>query len=49
MTPPQMTDEEIELDREWRARFGQPLPVLGCADIVRSILTPADATPAKAA
>lgn len=33
-----MTSEEIELDREWRARFGQPLPMLGCADIVRRIL-----------
>jgi hypothetical protein len=33
-----MTTEEIELDREWRARFGQPLPMLGCADIVRRIL-----------
>jgi hypothetical protein len=38
MTSPQMTTEEIELDREWRARFGQPLPMLGCADIVRRIL-----------
>lgn len=35
---PQMTDEEIELDREWRLRFGQPLPILGCAEIVRRIL-----------
>jgi len=38
MTPARMTAEEIELDREWRARFGQPLPILGCADIVRRIL-----------
>jgi len=42
-----MTTEEIELDREWRARFGQPLPMLGCADIVRRILLSSDcaATP----
>jgi hypothetical protein len=38
MTTAQMTPEEIELDRQWRARFGQPLPMLGCADIVRRIL-----------
>ncbi|WP_332678961.1 hypothetical protein [Brevundimonas sp.] len=38
MASAQMTTEEIELDREWRARFGQPLPMLGCADIVRRIL-----------
>lgn len=44
MTSAQMTTEEIELDREWRTRFGQPLPMLGCADIVRRILlTPAGA------
>ncbi|WP_156389410.1 DNA methylase [Brevundimonas sp. Root1423] len=43
-----MTAEEVELDREWRARFGQPLPMLGCADIVRRILLLPDsaATPA---
>lgn len=33
-----MTPEEAELDKEWRARFGQPLPMLGCAAIVRQIL-----------
>lgn len=38
MTAPQMTPEEIKLDREWRVRFGQPLPMLGCANIVRRIL-----------
>jgi hypothetical protein len=38
MASAHMTTEEIELDREWRARFGQPLPMLGCADIVRRIL-----------
>jgi hypothetical protein len=51
MTSPRMTPEEMELDREWRARFGQPLPMLGCADIVRRILlqpedAAATATPA---
>jgi hypothetical protein len=30
--------EEVELDGEWRARFGQPLPILGCADLVRRLL-----------
>lgn len=34
-----MSLEERELDRQWQALFGQPLPMLGCADIVRSILT----------
>lgn len=38
MTAPEMTNEDIDLDRQWRARFGQPLPMLGCADIVRHIL-----------
>jgi hypothetical protein len=33
-----MTPEDRELDRQWRSRFGQPLPMLGCADIVRRIL-----------
>jgi len=43
MIAPQMTAEEMELDREWRARFGQPLPMLGCADIVRRILLTSEA------
>lgn len=38
MTTSEMTTEDVELDRLWRARFGQPLPMLGCADIVRQIL-----------
>lgn len=38
MNAPEMTPEDIELDRQWRTRFGQPLPMLGCADIVRQIL-----------
>lgn len=49
MTSPQMTAEEMELDREWRARFGQPLPMLGCADIVRRILLAPDNVAAAAA
>ncbi|MEJ6789620.1 hypothetical protein BrevBR_08700 [Brevundimonas sp. BR2-1] len=49
MTSPQMTAEEMELDREWRARFGQPLPMLGCADIVRRILLAPDNAAAAAA
>ena len=38
MTASEMTTEDVELDRQWRDRFGQPLPMLGCADIVRQIL-----------
>jgi len=38
MTANEMTTEDIDLDRQWRDRFGQPLPMLGCADIVRQIL-----------
>lgn len=30
--------EDLELDRLWRARFGQPLPLLGCAELVREVL-----------
>jgi hypothetical protein len=33
-----MNPEDLELDGEWRARFGQPLPLLGCAEFVRSLL-----------
>ena len=44
MTNTQMTPEEVELDRQWRTRFGQPLPMLGSAELVWRILatTPAD-------
>lgn len=49
MASAHMTPEEIELDREWRARFGQPLPMLGCADIVRRILLLPDDGAAQAA
>ena len=31
-------DEDRELDAEWRARFGQPLPIRGCAPLVRRLL-----------
>ena len=36
MTAP--TDEDIELDRQWREAFGQPLPMLGAAKIARMVL-----------
>ena len=32
-------DEDRELDAEWRARFGQPLPIYGCAPLVRELLS----------
>lgn len=32
------TDEDIELDRQWREVFGQPLPMLGAAKIARMVL-----------
>jgi hypothetical protein len=35
---PELTDEERELDRLWRERFGQPLPILGAPEVVREIL-----------
>lgn len=31
-------DPDIELDREWRAVFGGPLPVLGAPDIARKLI-----------
>jgi hypothetical protein len=30
--------EQSQLDKQWRARFGQPVPVLGSPDLVRRIL-----------
>jgi len=30
--------EDAELDHLWRARYGQPLPLSGCAELVREIL-----------
>ena len=32
------TDEDTELDRQWREAFGQPLPMLGAAKIARNVL-----------
>ena len=37
MTQP-MTDEDRELDILWRQMFGQPLPILGAADVARQVL-----------
>lgn len=34
----QMSPEDEELDRLWREAFGQPLPILGAACVVRPIL-----------
>ncbi len=30
--------DDLELDRMWRETFGQPLPLLGCAELVREVL-----------
>jgi hypothetical protein len=38
MGRPDETDDEA-IDRMWRARYGQPLPVKGSADIAWKILT----------
>lgn len=35
---PPLSAEDAELDALWRARFGEALPILGCADIVRGML-----------
>lgn len=43
----EMSAEDRELDRQWRACFGQPLPMLGSAEIVRSILARAAALPKR--
>ena len=48
MKPP-MTDEDRELDALWRARFGEPMPILGAADIVRALLGLHDPSPPAAA
>lgn len=46
MTEVVISAEDRELDRQWRAAFGEPLPMLGCGDIVRSVLARlAPATP----
>lgn len=35
---PYMDTEDRRLDALWRARFGQPLPILGSAAMVRKLL-----------
>ena len=35
---PSPSDEDIELDRQWREVFGQPLPMFGAALIARKVL-----------
>lgn len=44
---PRMTDEDRVLDALWREAFGEPLPILGAADLVRAVLGKAlsEATP----
>lgn len=34
----QMTDEDRALDALWRERFGEPLPILGAAAVIRAVL-----------
>lgn len=34
----QMTDEDRALDALWREKFGEPLPILGAAEVIRTIL-----------
>lgn len=43
MRPDETEDEAI--DRAWRARYGQPLPVMGSTEIARKILTEWAASP----
>ena len=43
MRPDETEDEAI--DRAWRARYGQPLPVMGSTEIARKILTEWAAAP----
>ena len=43
-----MTDEDRELDALWRERFGEPLPILGAARIVRTVLGLHSAAPPPA-
>jgi hypothetical protein len=39
LMPPTLSVEDAALDLRWRKAFGQGLPILGAADIVRMILT----------
>ena len=34
----QISDEDAELDEQWRQVFGQPLPLLGAPGIARQII-----------
>lgn len=36
--PSPLSPEDAELDARWRAVFGQPLPIIGAADIARAVL-----------
>jgi len=33
-----MTDEDRALDELWRKRFGEPLPILGAVEVIKSVL-----------
>ena len=34
----QMTDEDRALDALWREKFGEPLPILGAAEVIKTVL-----------
>lgn len=36
-----LTEEDQDLDRQWRETFGEPMPILGGGDIVRQIIAEA--------
>ncbi len=42
-----MSEDDIELDLQWRARFGEPLPILNSAEIVRKILADVEVPPGR--
>ena len=46
-----LSPEDLELDARWRARFGQPLPILGARELVEIMLALPleDAPPARRA
>ena len=33
-----LTEDDQDLDRQWRETFGEPMPILGGGDIFRQIL-----------
>lgn len=39
--------DDHELDRRWRIAFGEPLPILGAAEIVVAVLAQFDLEAAK--